>query len=415
MSNLRFRFSFRSTLQAAVLIYGISLAFRLYYVFSVSGPLADEGIDTYAGIIYSSNLLEGKFASSFFQYNYEHPAFAKLIFGFFTKVLSPLDLGWLGQSGVPWVSFSDIMKARIGAAVTTSLAPVILFVFVRDISRDLAAWAASIVLATYPYYAFYGALAYLDVICSMFMLASLWMFFKSNDKAHAHFIFSGIFAGLSVASKYPGILTIAVILLLLVLKWIGRNGRAAWRKDLEGVGIVLLCGLITFYLVNPIVWTDPSMLVKSLLYHQGRFGVGDPARPPYLPLLWIARRTPPIAFLGFLAGFLCIASRKQFSPSTQLHRFLFPAYLLVTITFLVINTDKAENYFTIAVPPIAAIAGIGISKISDRLSRRLTESSRGAIHLSPRMITALLLTLNFIVALLIITLNMIPYLQRFIP
>jgi hypothetical protein len=31
------------------------------------------------------------------------------------------------------------------------------------------------------------------------------------------------------------------------------------------------------------------------------------------------------------------------------------------------------------------------------------------------MITALLLTLNFIVALLIITLNMIPYLQRFIP
>jgi len=394
----------------------ISLAFRLYYVFSIRGPLSDEGIDTYAGIIYFSNLLKGQLASNFFQYNYEHPAFAKLVFGFFAKALSGLDFGWVGQSGVPWVSFSDIMRARIGAAVTTSFAPVVLFIFVRDISEDLrAALAASIMLATYPYYAFYGALAYLDVICSTFMLACLWLLYRSQMTRLHYLILSGIFAGLSVASKYPGILTMAMILLLLILKWTKRDGRAGRRKDLEAMGVVLLCGLITFYLANPIIWTDPSMLVKSLLYHQGRFGVGDPARPWFLPLLWIVRRTPPIAFVGVLAGCRQIASRNQLSLSSDLGRFMFPIYLLVTIVFLVINTDKAENYFTIAVPPIAAMAGIGISKISDYLSQKLADSSRGAISIDPRTVAGVLVTLNFVTSLLIIILNLIPFLQRFIP
>jgi 4-amino-4-deoxy-L-arabinose transferase-like glycosyltransferase len=364
-----------STAKRILLVFGLSLALRIFIVFSKHDMVADEGIYVRAGIQYVSSLLRGDITPDAFSSNTEHPAFAKLIFGVSVGLLRGLSFDWMKCYGINCnvlATFDEVVKARIATALVSSLGPVFLFLLVKGITRDkLAALAAGVFLATYPYYVFFSALAYLDTISVTFMIAALWSFYRAQATSEGfYYPLAGALTGLASASKYPGILALAIMLLFLVAKWTTRDGRLYLRIELKWMLLTAVVMVLVFYIANPIIWVNPGSLARSFLFHVAK--LYSPSTVPwYLYMGWVIEKTPGVALAGFL-GATYQALRRTHSTLEELGGIMFIFYLGLALAFLSLLHTKADNYFTIAVPPIAGLAGIGLSGVSYYCAQKLS-------------------------------------------
>jgi len=355
-----------------VFIFLLSFGLRLLSAFHTPRMVDDESLYTYAGLVYVSNLLSGKLSGSAYMVNSAHPDLAKLVFGFFAKA------PWLNTS-LPGCTEtcaglatpSEILQARIGDAFLTSFGPLMLYELVAKYDK-LGAVASSIFLATYPYFVFWSSLAYLDAICATFMLGALWFFSRSQELLkYRDYVLSGIFSGLSLASKYFGFLTFVIILGLLLARWSREAGRSRLRHQFLGLAILIVASLVSFYVTNPMIWGQPCVLFQSVAPHFSKMSVLE-NRPWYAYLEWIIVKTPPVALLGVFAGLVfgayevASAYRSQAAQETTLAL----VYLAVTVTFLTLLHDKYDHYFTIAVPAVAALGGIGVGRLSGMIGTR---------------------------------------------
>jgi 4-amino-4-deoxy-L-arabinose transferase-like glycosyltransferase len=385
-----------------LLVFGLSLALRLFTALNAHTVVADEGIYVRAGMDYVSNVLRGIITAEAFSSNAEHPALAKLIFGVSVGLLRGLSFDWVKCYGVcgALVTFDDVIKGRIATVLISSFGPVFLFLLVGDITREkLAAFAAGVFLATYPYYVYFNSLTYLDAISVTFMIVALWSFFKAQTTAKGfYYLLAGTLTGLASASKYPGILALAIMLLFLVVKWTTRGGRMHVWRELKWILLTGVVTVLVFYIADPIIWVNPGSLAWSFMFHVAKL-YPPLSQPWYLYIGWVFEKTPVVALVSFLVGFLCVmydAFRPTRVTLGELGGITFVLYLALALAFLSSLHVKNDNYFTITVPPIAGLAGIGLSRLSRYCAQRLSPKLAGV---NPSTVTLALFIVHFVTIL----------------
>jgi 4-amino-4-deoxy-L-arabinose transferase-like glycosyltransferase len=391
-----------STYKGILLVFVFSLALRLFTALSTHRVVDDEAIYVRAGMGYVSSILRGILTGEAFSFNTEHPALAKLIFGVSVGLLRGLSFDWVKCYGVcsVFATFDQVIKGRIATALISSFGPVFLFLLVKDIGREkLAALAAGVFLATYPYYVFYSALTYLDTISVTFMIAALWSFYRAQTTSKgSYYLLAGALTGLAFASKYPGILALPTMWLFAVAKWTNRDGRTCLRRELKWMLLMVVVTVLVFYVADPIIWVNLGSLAWSFLYHGMKF-YSSPSRPWYLYIGWVLEKTPVVAFVGFLVGFLCVTYETFRSTHTTLEEhggIIFVFYLALALAFLSILHEKNDSYFTLAVPPIAGLAGIGLSRLSNYFAQKLSPT---LARVDASVIALVLLLMHFLTVL----------------
>jgi 4-amino-4-deoxy-L-arabinose transferase-like glycosyltransferase len=391
-----------STSKGILLVFGLSLALRLFTALSTHRVVDDEAIYVRAGMDYVSSILRGVITGEAFSSNTEHPALAKLIFGVSVGLLRGLSLDWVKchDACSALATFDQVIKGRIATVLISSFGPVFLFLLVKDIAREkLAALAAGVFLATYPYYVFYSALTYLDTISVTFMIVALWSFYRAQTTSRgSYYLLAGALTGLAFASKYPGILALPTMWLFPVAKWTNREGRACLRRELKWMLLTVVVTVFVFYVADPIIWVNPGSFVWSFLYHGLKF-YASPTRPWYLYIGWVFEKTPLVAFVSFLVGFSCVtyeAFRPTHATLQEHGGIIFIFYLALGLAFLSILHQKNDSYFTIAVPPIAGLAGIGLSRLSNYGAQKLSPTFSG---LNGSVIALVLLLMHFVTIL----------------
>ena len=101
-----------------------------------------------------------------------------------------------------------------------------------------------------------------DLPMSFFAVCSLFFMVRNVDEEkRSNYIFAGIFAALSFASKYNGLLIIIPLFLLYGYIHPGRD-------FIKKIGLPLLAAgffVVAFFLTNPLHWTDPEKQLDSIL------------------------------------------------------------------------------------------------------------------------------------------------------
>jgi hypothetical protein len=75
---------------------------------------------------------------------------------------------------------------------------------------------------------------------------------------------------------------------------------------------------------------------------------------------------------------------------------IFVFYLALALAFLSILHEKNDSYFTLAVPPIAGLAGIGLSRLSNYFAQKL---SPALARVNASVIALILLLVHFVTVL----------------
>jgi len=350
---------------------------------SIFHPIIDgEDTLTASGIAYVSNLMQLKLPVVTLAP--EHPAFAQLIFGTFVGFLSFLNFTaqCLGGCVTAYATYDQVEKARIASAAVSSLGPVMLFLLVRDVTNDsLAGIASAVFLASFPLYVLWSGMAYLDTICATFMIGALFFFYRGyRTKKSVHYLLAGIFGGLSLASKYFGVLTFVIIAAFYVLE-LPKRGSVGLREVLTKFPLILAAGALTFYLADPIIWAHPIILAESISYQRSStpLSLVDPVRGfvfigrDSLGESWGLLETPALPLLGLIfgvaVGFFQLVRWRSTEGSGKT---LLLLYFLTTLGFLTASLRKSPYYFMIVVPSVTALAAIGLlwlSRIVARISK----------------------------------------------
>ena len=197
----------------------------------------------------------------------------------------------------------------------------------------------------------------------------------------AAFVLCGVGVGLLVNLRILGIILFIAVLALrgLDLPFAGRGGER--RRILLTGGAFALATVLTYYVVLPVLWTDPvgrfAELVRTLRVHPNesfdlfrgeRLYSRDGLPFDYVPV-WVGITTPPATLLLALAGAVALAWRATRCPGDILRngQLRFGLLLLALPVVTVVGIVALENniydgwrhlYFLYA--PLLLLAVFGI-------------------------------------------------------
>lgn len=185
--------------------------------------------------------------------NYEAPALPKLIIGWGSLYGARHDgavSGWL-------------YGARAPAAWLSAFALVALFYLAWPIIGRRAAALGTLALALSPWLAFFGALAYLDTYLLCFMTLAAVLIWHAARRPWLYPLV-GLFAGLAFASKYTAAALVAPAALYL---WYYYRHVARQRPP-KRLLLAPVVALVTVYITDPPIWTNPIGLLWSSMIFQ---------------------------------------------------------------------------------------------------------------------------------------------------
>ncbi len=192
-----------------------------------------------------------------------------------------------------------------------------------------------------------------------------WSLFDSARKSKRGAVVWGILLGLGLSVKFPG--WIIPVPFLIWLAWFYR--KKPW--DLEVRRIVLLgfpLALLTFYLLNPPIWSDPIAGFSTFIrlnthriehfnipiYLFGKVYAIDRPLPWYNGFLWTVMTVPP--------GLLLFSLFAGWNQRTFL---IFLNYFVLMLVRMIpgIPVHDGVRLFVAAFPFLAILAGIGAARM----------------------------------------------------
>ena len=343
-------------------------------------------IDEYAYLksswYYADRIKKGDFqAIPRFRENFEHPPFAKIIYGFGVmagRMVEPEAKYFHALSRVEQKrTFAEQLRARTVAAVFGSLSALLLALFNP---------VAGLFLAIHSFAVKYTSVVYLDAV-PMFtsLVAALayqrWRALQPRAEPGQPFrpvgprdwwlVLTAAGIGLSAASKYVyGVVGLAIFAYHL---WSAvRERRSPGRAVVELVVLGVLSGLF-FLAGDPYLWPDPvNNLFASLGYHVEYADRRGGSYPFWQPLVWLSKpvtghppdKVPvwpgdilitwdlPIALLSIL-GLPRLFKREP----------VFGLWLIFGLGFLFLWNAKWPQYVLTILAPLSLSAGEGFSML----------------------------------------------------
>ena len=243
-----------------------------------------------------------------------------------------------------------------------------------------AALIAGLLLATDPFFTAYSRIIHLDAVLSCTMTLSILfvIYFLRKAEEIKYLITSGVFGGLALLAKVPGVFLIvfipAVFFLDLICRGRGEGGFAGClRKRVKDYGIWLATAAIVVFIFWPAMWVDPLTYVELLTtgpgmvaHEHGQFYMGKPTDVPgffYYPLILLFRTTPVTLIF---AGVYVLVILWNIAKNPNSYRTIdFGALVLIVFVFsftifISIPAKKMERYILPVFLSIDIIAAQGI-------------------------------------------------------
>jgi hypothetical protein len=158
----------------------------------------------------------------------------------------------------------QLIAGRILVTIIASLASPILFWFLSDRAGTLGAIAGGLMIASSPFFVQQSHQLMSDAPATTFWLISLVSLMSSKKPQKDKAIASGLFLGLSVASKfiYAAFVPVALFALCIARPKTSEDIQNPWWMDAVLFLIWLFIPLLIFV---PFIWTAPLTMAKSFL------------------------------------------------------------------------------------------------------------------------------------------------------
>jgi len=259
------------------------------------------------------------------------------------------------------------------------------FFFAKKLFGSLMTICGFILIAFDPFFLAHSRFLHVDALLSSFMFVGLLGYLAYlRDRKLFELIVSGIFVGLSLLTKTPGVILIPVVGLLAIIDWWMKskiNNKLRLGTWLESVGWPLIAwgavAVVVFVALWPAMWTDPigtlsRMAQYSMESAQGEVGgaqfvqafeeVGQPGANylNYYPLTYLWRSTP-VVLIGLVAALAAVIKKKNRMVRGEDGFPLFGMALFVA-TFTVVlslSSKKFDRYLLPGYLPLDLMAGIG--------------------------------------------------------
>lgn len=273
----------------------------------------------------------------------------------------------------------------IPLALVIALCIVLAYFLLRRIFDQQIAAVSALLLALDPFHIYVSKTLHVDSMVSVFaMISALFMLvyvFAEGGRRWRMVILSGIFAGLAILSKLPGLFIVPYVALglgvgELIKSWPVRKWRDWWRV-LAGMVPVFAVWLgvmtVVFFLLWPSMWVQP---LESLALNFNRT-VDHVTTPHQNPLLFLGEITlddPGLLFypfvivisatvvtsVGFLASAVALFQRRLSSRHRQA-LWLILAFLFFFTVQMSLGEKKAERYILPGFQFLVIVAGFGLT------------------------------------------------------
>ncbi|NIO70896.1 MAG: phospholipid carrier-dependent glycosyltransferase [Anaerolineae bacterium] len=326
-------------------------------------------------------------------------------------------LRWLQSD--PHNPLEVMVAVRWPIALIVSCSVVGIYFLARELFAERVALLGAILLALEPFYLALSRVLHLDALVTSFMalsILSLAICLKGT-RLSPLLVFSGITAGLGVATKvsalflvpFAGLMALAVYLAKVPgtsersptdrYKPLGRqpSNRSShvsawhlnahqWRKALHlAVILAVWAGVmgLTFVLLWPAMWADPSAALRRLLggsselagagHKQFFLGqvVDDPG-PWFFPIVFLFRASPLI-LLGTVASLPAILPKGTGREGQRLIKsslFWLWAYACLFVAFITLSPKKLDRYLLPIFPAMTLLAAAGLWELTEVLQQR---------------------------------------------
>jgi hypothetical protein len=221
--------------------------------------VTDEETYIIGGKLYLPLLLHFHFVSQRWGFNYEHPAFVKLLIGLAISINNHL--------GNP---LHELLVARMPSILSGTLLVLAMYWLGRAPFGRVVSLLAALCLAVSPWLVYFSALAYLDMTMTALITVAYLLLWSAIRHPRFYLLVAALL-GLGAASKYtavlivPGMLLFTAYYFLAVRRKLPPDQRPGvpWRWWLG----TIVVSPIMFLLADPSIWTDPI----NLLLHSFSF------------------------------------------------------------------------------------------------------------------------------------------------
>lgn len=312
-----------------------------------------------------------------FQYNNEHPALMKLLFG----------LSWRLFHGV--FGMNEILAFRLPTLLLCAWLCVLLFRFGERLGSPAAGAIAAALTLAQPQLYFHAQLACFDAPIMVFWFAVVYAYFRALESKQLRWaIATGLLFGLSQGVKFNTLFLPPVLL----GHWIYVRVRGG-RAPLSPLVAMAVLGPLVFFAHWPWIWFDTVHRVRAYLafhlhhwHYNFEFLGHNYNNPPYpASFPWVETAlTVPVVTLALAIGGLVRLVKHPLVDDFDLERGTRPGALLVAnalVPLLILNLPGAPifggvKHFLAAMPFFALIGSLVLVRLAEAAAEAIAARRR---------------------------------------
>lgn len=244
--------------------------------------------------------------------------------------------------------------ARLPSTFAAWVGIVVIFIWTRRFYGKNSAGlvAAGILLSTYQYF-IQGRMAKTDVILCVFIILSLFFFYRGYEEKHGArtYAFHGLsffFMGLGILTKGPLLPVLSFLVIFLFLLKEKRLPLLVGKPFLVGYAVLIVTALPWFLLfVHRVGWDQSIALVKQTQILRRR-------APVYFYVVQIWGQFFP---WSILLPFLFVGLWRQRQTVMGSRESFFIVWFVAVFVLLTFYKYRASRYLLPALPPLAILIG----------------------------------------------------------
>jgi hypothetical protein len=273
---------------------------------------------------------------------------------------------------------------RFVAAISGVAVVLTTYAVLREL-RASAFWAALAALSlavSFPMIQF-STLVRADMLLTAFLMAVVLVMLRALDKpSGAAFALAGVFMGLAVTSKYPGVLAVAPILIANITLVLER--RITPRRGLRWLAAAALASVVTAFIVAPYLFIN---IGDTLMAVRQEAGAGNPSAIGAGPIgnLWSYLTEALPWGLGFFATVAAVVGLLVMLASRR------PRLASLTFWALLAAISALSQWWYRWALPLVPFAAIGAAFLLSLLDTRLAAWRPGRWLIPVRVVVACLL------------------------
>ncbi len=289
-----------------------------------------------------------------------------------------------------------LIDSRAVQVVLIIILLVAVFLLLRRLFNDLAAFLATGLMSISPFFLGHSRLLNHEAMLALFLLVSVlaMLVYLYRGQGLALLLVSSTAGALAQLTKSSGIILVPVIALMLAVNALTGTGETRKRalQDAAKTLLIWLVALAAAYVIFwPGMWVAPGQMLSdvygnaftyafqgSRLSVTGSINPGDFGLSKLIPglqfylrdMVW---RTTPVTWLGFLAalGVLALDVVRRRNPDLKLTA-LYLGIVAVgfVLLFSVQQGPKPPHYVVTAYVCVDLIGGLGLARAFDLLGER---------------------------------------------